>query len=180
MSVLVPGRARPQPYPRRVRRTALGLGLDTVDGDRRRRVRSDKRLLLCGEVPGRLARKLEAAGATLAHAHEPADALTRLASDSYDAVLLDPGSAGAGLTLAKALKFGAGVDGVELSILTAARAAHRMTPLFVLPMAGELEYGIIVFPPDLAFLQDGVQLPLLTAVLHLDLDELLRGGSGLA
>ena len=56
-----------------------------------------------------------------------------------------------------------------------------MTPVFVLPAGhDDTEYAIIVFPPELSFMEDAMELPIATAVLTLDLGKLLLGAAALS
>lgn len=129
-------------------------------------------VLVYGDMRDDLTAELEGQGVALVRARSVVDAVSLMASETFDAVVLDP-RAEAALDIVRAAKFRDA--GPELAPATVASAAerHAAIPFFVMPFPDEDEYAVLIKPPRVAFLESEDRIPLATAVIRLDARMLL-------
>jgi hypothetical protein len=111
-----------------------------------------RRVLAYGAIGATLERALGSAQVDVTLATSTADALRTLAWTTFDGVLVAPDAAD-GIALVKALKVGAPLDGANAEHVRLAALRQRVTPVFVLPLAGDEDYAVIVVAPSVAFLE---------------------------
>jgi hypothetical protein len=97
-------------------------------------------------------------------------AIENLASLAFRAVAVSPEIPGA-IDLVKHVKLGK--QAAELEGIWEAASRNMLTPIIVLPFAGEDEYAVIVVPPAAAFLERIDNVRIAYALLRLDVGALL-------
>jgi hypothetical protein len=100
-------------------------------------------------------------------ANSATEALRALAWTTFNGVLVAPDAAG-GVALAKAIKIGAPLDGANADHVRLAAQRQRVTPVFVLPLAGDADYAVIVIAPSVAFLEREDRVSLVHAITRYD------------
>ena len=157
-------------FRRGIPRTALALDEERRDGSPRPR-KSHRRVLVYGDLPKATERFLVGRGALLLRAETAVEAVSMLAEEAFDVVVLDARAPGGGLQLVKVIKLGQRTLEIPDAIIERAMKLARLTPFVVLPLDGSTEFGVIVQPPDLAFLDDG---DVGQAIMYFDASKLQR------
>lgn len=134
-----------------------------------------KRVLLYGELDAETLGALGHENLAVTSTPTIADALRTLAWTTFDAVLIVP-EAPDSLGIAKALKLGAALHGVDEMTPRLAAVRHRRKPIFVAPFRGDVEYAVIVAAPNLAYLERTDRHPLARAVATFNATKLFPPG----
>ncbi len=129
-------------------------------------------VLVYGDMRDDVTAALEGQGVALVRARTVADAVSLLASETFDAVALDP-RAEAALDIVRAAKFRDAGPDLTFATVCSAADRHAAVPFFVMPFPDEDEYAVLIKPPRVAFLESESRIPLATAVIRLDARKLL-------
>jgi hypothetical protein len=137
-----------------------------------------KRVATLGAIDSETERELGDAHVIVERAPSVADLVRTLmwSTCTFDAVLV-PADATRAVALAHALKLDG--DLAEVAPLDRRMAArrHRRKPLFILPFAGDTQYGVVVIAQQLAYLEQTYRCPVSRAIVFFDSTRLIRSGS---
>ncbi|MBI5480006.1 MAG: hypothetical protein HY906_14160 [Deltaproteobacteria bacterium] len=151
-------------FTRGIPRDALALDLAYVEG---------RRVLALGSVDEGLLVSLEANGAKVVRAGGTEEAVALMAFQPFDVLVVDP-EAPDGISFVKAVKMGAALLGVPAEQLRRAAQQHEYAPVILLPFPDEDEYAVLILPPEVAYLEKIGRLPLVNAIMHLDVRRLIN------
>jgi hypothetical protein len=171
---------------------ALSLDLSLVDPNRRR-PSATRKALAFGDVPTNLIRDLRSGGMDVVRAQTVRAAVERLAAETYSAVVVEAQVPRVAFSFVRAIKSHGEISLAEFvldhwtfdaaegsltdvrapsELLRQASSRNTLTPVFVLPIAGDNEYAVIVSPPRVAYLEDMNRIPVARAILKLDVTAL--------
>jgi hypothetical protein len=129
-----------------------------------------------GPVDRSLGTALAAEGVTIDAVEEIGALVHALMRKTFDAVLIRY-EAKRAVELAHGLKLDEAIDGVDGIERRMAARRHRRKPLFILPLPGDDEYGVVVIAQELAYLERTHRCPLPRAIAFFDAAKLLASGS---
>ena len=135
-----------------------------------------KRVAALGGIDDDIARDLREQHVSIECA-SCAHALVRMLMwSTFDAVLV-PADAPHAVELAHALKLDEDIREVDAMERRMAARRHRRKPLFILPFAGETQYGVVVVAQALAYLEETDRCPIARAIAFFDASRLLQSES---
>jgi hypothetical protein len=147
---------------------ALDLSAPPAGG----RAPGKRRVLALGRPPDELAGRLRRPELVLTVASSLADFIALLASRRFDAIIAHPDEAG--LHAARMVKLDEMDESVPPELQATAIEQNRRTPLFLLPLPGEVEFALIVAPPSLIYLYLESTVPIDRAIMNVDVAAILR------
>jgi hypothetical protein len=159
-------------------------------------------VLAVGDVLLSLRTELRHRGVEVTHVESFHDAFALLAERDFHAVLVESRSSKLGRDFVDAIKEGAaehertvatlygargdaeflrGEKPPRPETLTAARARHRLTPFILPPDDWEHRYyTVVIVPPEVSFIRDTNEMPLISMILTVDPLALFAKGKALA
>lgn len=129
-----------------------------------------RRVLLASKRHDDLARLLERRGAEVIRVASTDEAARTLANNPIDLFAIDPELAAA-LDFVRDLKLAK--QPPQGSEVWMARALQPLLPVLILPMKGDHQYAVIVRAPNNAYLEQDTRVPLVRAIMALDMRRLL-------